>query len=337
MTGTTALTLGSAPGPVLHLLTLGACVHRLEVTGGDGRRRDVVLGHDTPEQRLAATEFHGAVIGRYANRIAYGDLPLPTGRVSLPTNDRGHHLHGGPDGFHRREWELESHDERSARFALTSPDGDQGYPGTLRATATYRVSDDAVEVELAATTDAVTVVGLTQHSYFNLGGVGTGTIDDHHLRLGASRFTPVDATGIPLGEHEDVAGTPFDLRESRRLGDVLRTPHPQLADARGIDHNVVLDPPAETGAVREAAVLDHPASRTRLTLSTDRAGLQVYTGNFLDASSVGHGGVPHRQGDGIALEPQGFPDSPHHPEWPSVVLEPGQEWRSRLVWRFSAL
>ncbi len=321
---------------MLHLLPLGACVHRLEVTGGDGRRRDVVLGHDTVEERLAGGEFHGAVVGRYANRIAHGDLPLPGGAVSLPTNDRGHHLHGGPDGFHRRQWEVEHHDERSARLALTSPDGDQGYPGTLRATASYRVDDDRVEVELTATTDATTVVGLTQHSYFNLAGVGTRTVDDHRLTVHAERWTPVDATGIPLGEHAAVDGTPFDLRGGPLLGPVLRTHHPQLLDARGIDHNYVLD--GDGGdAVREVAVLDHPASRTRMTLLTDRAGLQVYTGNFLDGSTVGHGGVPHRQGDGIALEPQSFPDSPHHPEWPSVVLEPGRTWRSRLVWHFSAL
>jgi aldose 1-epimerase len=338
VTRTAALRLGSEPGLVLHLLGLGACVHRLEVTGGDGRRRDVVLGHDTVEERLAGREFHGAVVGRYANRIAHGDLPLPGGRVSLPTNDRGHHLHGGPDGFHRREWVVEERGERHVRFGLTSPDGDQGYPGTLRATATYRVTEDTVDVELTATADAPTVVGLTQHAYFHLGGVGTGTIDDHHLTVRASRYTPIDPTGIPLGHHDGVDSTPFDLRDGPRLGDVLRTPHPQLLDAGGLDHNLVLDPaPPGSDGVREVAVLDHPATRTRLSLSSDRPGLQVYTANGLDGSTVGHGGVPHRQGDGVALEPQSFPDSPHHPEWPSVLLEPGATWRSRIVWTFSSL
>jgi aldose 1-epimerase len=326
--------LGEAPGPTLRLLTLGATVHDLEITGGDGTRRHVTLGHASSAAYLASGDYIGGTIGRYANRIRDGHLPLPDGEHILGTHDRGHHLHGGPDGFDRRLWELRDHDDRSARFGLTSEHGDQGFPGTLDVEVTFTVTDTSIEITFTATTDRTTVVNLTQHAYLNLEGRDAGTIDRHLLRVPAGQYTPVDAEGIPRGDHAPVDGTLFDLREAQRLGPVLRTDHPQLRDARGIDHNLVLDSPIEADGLRTMAVLTAPATRTTLELRSDQPGLQVYTGNFLDGARPTVGGGLYRQGDGIALEPQLFPDSPHRPAWPSALLEPGERYTARHQWVF---
>ena len=327
------VTLGSAPGPVLDVLDLGATVHALQVTCGDGRRRGVVLGQASVEDYLASGDYLGGSIGRYANRIAQGRFPLDGVEVQVGTHDRGNHLHGGPDGFDRRLWELVDHTDTEARFRLQSPDGDQGFPGNLTVEATYEVTADAVRVAFSATTDAPTVVNLTSHAYFNLDGPGSGTIDDHELAVLADEYTPVDDTGIPLGDHAPVDGTPFDLRSATVLGPVLRSDDEQLRRCRGIDHNYVVS----GSGFRPVARLASRRTRTTLTLSTDQPGLQVYTGNFLDGSTPGTRGLRYRQGDGIALEPQLHPDSPNHPEWPSPVLRPGDVYSARIGWHFGAL
>jgi aldose 1-epimerase len=325
------LTIGAEPGPVVEVLALGATVHRLLVTGGDGVRRNVVLGHPDVEERLASGDYIGGTIGRYANRIAGGRFPLAGGEVGVGAHDRGNSLHGGPDGFDVRLWDVVAHTDDAVTLSLVSPDGDQGFPGTVSVTTTYRVEGDAVSVAMEATTDATTVVNLTNHAYLNLDGEGAGTIDAHVLLVEADEFTPVDATGIPTGGHAPVEGTPFDLREPRPLGPAVRAEHPQVVDARGIDHNYVL---RGTG-LRRAAVLASRRTSTSLELWTDQPGVQVYTGNFLDGTRRGTSGGRYRQGDGIALEPQLFPDSPHHPEWPSATLEPGETYRAVLEWRFA--
>jgi len=324
------LTVGAEPGPLLEVLTLGATVHRLVVTGGDGVRRNVVLGHADVSERLASGDYVGGTIGRYANRIAAGRFALDGGQVVVGTHDRGNSLHGGPDGFDRRVWDVLEHRPDEVVLSLVSPDGDQGFPGTVTTQVRYRVEGDAVSVTMEATTDATTVVNLTNHAYFNLDGEGAGTIDEHVLMVPAHEFTPVDATGIPLGGHAPVAGTPFDFREASPIGPALRREHTQVVDARGIDHNYVI---AGEGT-RVAAVLESPRTRTRLELHADQPGLQVYTGNFLDGTRRSTSGGRYRQGDGIALEPQLFPDSPNRPEWPSAVLRPGDTYRWRLDWRF---
>ena len=324
------LTVGSAPGPVVDVLTLGATVHRLVVTGGDGVRRNVVLGHADAAERLASGDYVGGTIGRYANRIAAGRFELEGREVVVGTHDRGHSLHGGPDGFDRRVWDVVSHDRDEVVLGLVSPDGDQGFPGAVTARVTYRVVGQAVQVVMEATTDATTVVNLTNHAYLNLDGEGAGTIDDHVLTVPADDYSPVDATGIPLGHHAPVEGTPFDLREATSIGGAIRTEHPQVADARGVDHNYVVS----GVGLRLAAVLQSSRTGTRLELHSDQPGLQVYTGNFLDGTRRSTRGGRYRQGDGIALEPQLFPDSPNRPEWPSAVLHPGERYRSVLEWRF---
>lgn len=323
------LVLGSEPGVVLHLLTLGAAVHRLEVTGGDGVRRNVALGHATPQDYLASTAYIGGTIGRYANRIAAGRFDLDGQPVQVGAHDRGNSLHGGPDGFDRRLWTVEEQSETHAVLALESPDGDQGFPGTLTARARFEVDGDTVRLVLTATTDAATVVNLTTHTYLNLDGDGSGTIDEHLLQVEADTFTPVDDTGIPRGADEAVDGTAFDLRTPTRLGGVVRRSEEQVATATGIDHSLTI----RGEGLRTAAVLISPRTRTRLELRSDQPALQVYTGNFLDGTLRSSDGVLYRQGDGIALEPQLPPDSPNDPRAGSPVLRPGETYGHELSWR----
>ncbi|WP_205472684.1 aldose epimerase family protein [Nocardioides sp. SYSU D00038] len=326
------LEIGSVPGAVVEVITLGATVHRLEVPCGDGARRNVVLGHPDPETRLASTDYIGGTIGRYANRIAQGRFELDGTEVAVETHDRGNSLHGGPDGFDRRLWTVTEHGDDSLALELVSPDGDMGFPGTVTARVRYRVEGTTVHVDLEATTDAPTVVNLTNHAYFNLDGEGAGTVDDHLLRVDADDYTPIDATGIPPAGHAPVAGTPFDFRVASPIGPALRQAHEQVESARGIDHNYVV----RGSGLRTAAVLESRRTRTRLDLRADQPGLQVYTGNFLDGSRRSTVGALYRQGDGIALEPQLFPDSPNHPEWPTAVLRPGETYRATIAWLFSA-
>lgn len=322
------LSIGSAPGPVVEVLTLGATVHRLEVTGGDGVRRNVVLGHADVEERLASSDYIGGTIGRYANRIAEGRFTLAGREVRVGTHDRGHSLHGGPDGFDARLWDVAEHGPDEVVLTLTSPDGDQGFPGAVEASVTYRVEGDTVSVTMTATTDATTVVNMTNHAYLNL--EGCGTIDEHLMLVESDDYTPVDETGIPLGDHAPVEGTPFDFREPTLIGPALRQEHRQVVEARGIDHNYVV----RGEGLRRMVVLESPRTATRLELWSDQPGVQVYTANNLDGTRRSTTGGRYRQGDGIALEPQLFPDSPNRPEWPSALLEPGQVYRARLEWRF---
>jgi galactose mutarotase-like enzyme len=326
------LRIGGPPGATVEVLTLGATVHRLEVAGGDDVRRNVVLGHADVADRLASTDYIGGTIGRYANRIAGGRVPIDGRVLQVGAHDRGNSLHGGPEGFDRRVWAVVSHEPDEVVLELVSPDGDQGFPGEVTVRVAYRVDAGAVRVEMSATTDAPTVVNLTNHAYFNLDGAGAGTVDEHLLTVRADEFTPVDATGIPLGEHAPVAGTPFDFRDPARVGERIRTRHEQVVAARGVDHNFVV----RGDGLRVHAVLESPRTRTRLELLSDQPGLQVYTGNFLDGARCGERGRLYRQGDGIALEPQLFPDTPHHPEWPSALLRPGAAYRATLEWHFSA-
>ena len=327
----TSLTIGAAPGPVAEVTTLGAAVERLVVTCGDGIRRNVVLGHAGVADRLTSGSYLGGTIGRYANRIAGGRFDLDGRGVRVAAHDRGNSLHGGPDGFDRRVWDVVRHTPGELVLSMVSPDGDQGFPGTVAVQVRYLVEEEAVHVEMTATTDAPTVVNLTNHAYFNLDGEGAGAVDGHLLTVHGESYTPVDDTGIPLGDHEPVAGTPFDLREPRRIGSVVRESHPQLTAAGGLDHNFVV----RGEGLRTCAVLESPATGTRLRLLSDQPGLQVYTGNYLDGTTRGTSERLYRQGDGVALEPQLFPDSPNRSGWPSPVLRPGERYAARLAWVFS--
>jgi galactose mutarotase-like enzyme len=326
-----AVTIGRQPGPVLELLTLGATTHRLEVNAGDGQRRNVVLGQATAAERLSSGAYLGGTIGRYANRIAGGRFTLDGIRCQVQTNDRGNSLHGGPIGFDKRIWEVDDHGVDHAALSLVSPAGDMGFPGALDVRVTYEVDGPVVRVTQEATADEVTVVSLTNHAYFNLDGDGSGCVDAQLLTVDADEFTPVDATGVPLGAHAPVAGTPFDFRQPVRIGSAARARHEQVELAGGIDHNFVI----RDAGLRRSAALESSSTRTRLEVWADHPGLQVYTGNALDGSQRSSDGIAYRQGDGIALEPQLYPDSPNHPEWPSARLAPGDRYHARLEWRFS--
>ena len=231
------ITIGTEPGPVLEVLDLGATTHRLWITGGDGVRRNVVLGHPTAQDHLDSTHYIGGTIGRYANRIAKGRFELDGAEIQLGVHDRGNHLHGGPDGFDRRIWDVVDGDDDHVRLRLLSPDGDQGFPGNLTVEVRYWTLEDRIRVEFGATTDAATLVNLTSHAYFNLNGEGSGTAEDHVVRVDADHYLPVDETGVPLGGLEPVDGTPFDLRTPTRVADAVRSDHPQIVSAHGIDHN----------------------------------------------------------------------------------------------------
>ncbi|WP_168929678.1 aldose epimerase family protein [Nocardioides sp. GY 10127] len=337
------LVLGRAPGPQLHLLDVGATVHRLRVTGGDGERRDVALSHPTLAERRRGDAYLGATIGRYANRIAGARFELDGREVLLGAVDRGHSLHGGPEGFDRARWQVLEHGTHHAVLTLHSPEGDQGFPGAVDVQARFEVDDAALALTLTATSTADTVLNLTQHVYLTLAGAGAGTVDDHVLTVPASRWVEVDATGIPAEGPLPVPAE-ADLRAGERLGDVVRRGHPQVIDAHGIDHTYVLDAEPDGDGLREHARLADPASRTVLTLRSDQAGVQVYTGNFLDGTL--HGLAPDggttllRQGDGLCLEPGAFPDSPHHlgePGWTDVRLAAGESYAWRARWEFAAL
>jgi aldose 1-epimerase len=321
----------NAGSPTLEVLEIGAAVRTLEVLDCTDQRTNVVLGYAELDGYLNGTAYFGAVVGRYANRIAGGTFQLNGRNYTVPANEGANSLHGGPAGFDRRVWSTVAVEDSSVTLGLVSEDGDQGFPGRLEATVTYAIDDDTVRIDYAAVSDQPTVVNLTNHSYFNLDGEDSPRIDDHQLTVDADAITPVDAGSIPAGDLLAVDGTPFDFRTPTTIGPRVRETHPQLRLTRGVDHNFVI---RGTG-LRRHALLTSSASGIQLEILSDEPGIQVYTGNFLDGSIVGTGGRTYRQGAGIALETQHFPDSPNRPEFPTTVLLPGETYRSTTIWSFS--
>ncbi|MGK6356775.1 aldose epimerase family protein [Sphingomonas sp. DT-207] len=332
------VTLANGNGVSATLMTLGATLQSLIVPDRDGVLDDVVLGHDTPGEYLAQRNFFGVSVGRYANRIAHGRFSLDGREYRLEINNGPHHLHGGA-GFDQALWTIVSvgeGDEAHVELELVSPDGEGGYPGTLRVTARYTLDDrDQLRIDYRATTDAPTIVNLTNHALFNLAGEGArSNVLAQRLMLHASSYTPVDSTLIPTGELAPIAGTPFDFRAPRAIGDGIRDGNdPQIRIGRGYDHNFVID--GAPGTLRPAARLEDPASGRAMEMLVTAPGLQVYSGNFLDGTVAGKRGRVYRQSDGLALEPQTFPDSPNRPEFPSPRLDPGMEYVNTMLLRFS--
>jgi aldose 1-epimerase len=334
-------TLTSGRGVRVRIITYGGIVQTLETPDRHGRRANVVLGFPTLKDYvdLNGGPYFGAIIGRYANRIAKGRFTLDGTTYQLALNNDENSLHGGLKGFDTKVWDaqpVKARDSVGLRLQYTSVDGEENYPGTLKTTVTYTLTtDDRLRVDYQAATDKATIVNLTNHSYFNLAGEGTGTIYDHRLTLNASRYTPVDPTLIPTGELAPVRGTPFDFTRAHSIGERIRVNDPQLLIGQGYDHNFVLDQP-RAGALTEAARVTEPRSGRVLTISTTEPGMQFYSGNFLDGSFAGTSGRVYRQGDGFALETQHFPDSPNQPDFPSTVLRPGETFGSTTVYAFSA-
>ncbi|WP_328633564.1 aldose epimerase family protein [Streptomyces sp. NBC_00356] len=324
-------------GTRLKVLNYGGIVQSLELPDRHGKYVNVSLGYDNIEAYVAGDTFFGATIGRYGNRIAKGKFTLDGKAYQVSVNDGENSLHGGAKGFNTRVWDIEpftSGSDVGLHMHYTSGDGEMGYPGTLKTTVTYTLTARGDwRVDYEATTDKATVVNLTNHTYYNLAGEGSGTIYDHELTLAASRYTPTDAGLIPTGELAKVAGTPFDFRKAKPIGRDIRDAHPQQILAKGFDHNWVLDKGITAKPVLVATLRD-PSSGRSLKIATDQPGLQFYSGNFLDGTLVGQSGRTYRQGDGLALETQHFPDSPNQPKFPSTVLRPGETYRTTTVHSF---
>ncbi|MGA5033315.1 aldose epimerase family protein [Streptomyces cellulosae] len=324
-------------GTRMEVLSYGGIVHSLEVPDRRGRYANVSLGLRTLEEYVASSPYFGALIGRYGNRIDKGTFTLDGTRYQLSVNDGENSLHGGAQGFDKRVWDVEPFTRGSdvgLHLYYTAVDGEMGYPGTLRTKVTYTLTQDGDwRVDYEAVTDRPTVVNLTSHVYWNLAGEGSGSVLAHELSVPASRYTPVNAGLIPTGELAKVAGTPFDFRRAKTIGRDIRTAHQQLLYGQGFDHNWVLDK-GITARPEHAATLRDPASGRSLRIATNEPGLQFYSGNFLDGTLTGTGGRIYRQGDGLCLETQHFPDSPNQPSFPSTVLRPGETYRTTTVHSF---
>ncbi|MGW7520781.1 aldose epimerase family protein [Streptomyces sp. NPDC054796] len=324
-------------GTRLRVISFGGAVQSLEIPDRHGRRANISLGFDNLEGYVKDTSHFGALIGRYGNRIAKGRFTLDGKTYQLPLNDGPNSLHGGDKGFDRRVWDVEPFEKGSdvgLTLRYTSADGEMGYPGKLKVRVDYTLaSGGEFRIDYEAVTDKATVVNLTNHTYFNLAGEGSGDVYGHRLELDASRYTPVDSTLIPTGELAKVARTPFDFRRAKPIGQDIRVPHEQVLFGKGIDHNFVLDKGITPRPERFVTVTE-PTSGRVMRIATTEPGVQFYTGNFLDGSAVGTSGAVYRQGDGFCLETQHFPDSPNQPGFPSTVLRPGETYRSSTLHYF---
>jgi len=328
-------TLDQPDGLRARILTLGGAVMTLEVPDGDGAPVDVVLGFDEPAGYLDNRPFLGALIGRYGNRIARGELPVDDRVFRLAKNDGDNHLHGGPGGFHTVHWQVTAaSDGVEPRLALRhlSSDGEEGYPGTVEVDAVYTLTRErALRVEYAARTDRPTVVNLTQHSYFNLAGHGAGSILDHQLRLCASRFLPIDPHGIPTGGPRSVRGTPFDFLAAAPIGARIAADDEQLRHGAGYDHCFAVD--GWDGSLQTIAEVLEPASGRRMVMRSTEPGVQLYVGNHL-GGIAGKRGARYAARTGFCLEAQRFPDSPNRPEFPSARLAPGETYHQTTEYVF---
>ena len=328
-------TLATASGLVMRAMTFGGVILSLRVPDRAGRVDDVVLGYDHLDAYAADSRYLGAIVGRYANRIARGRFVLDGRAYELAVNDPPNHLHGGRRGFDKAVWTAEDTSlatEAAVTLRYVSRSGEEGYPGTLSVAVRYALTDPGeLRFEYRASTDAPTVVNLTQHSYFNLAGAGRGDVLGHELTLHADRFRPVDENLIPAGD-APVAGTPFDFREPCRIGSRIEMHDVQLARGRGYDHDFVVRRSAP-GLVHAARLVE-PESGRRMDVHTTEPGLQFYSGNHLDETVRGKGGRAYPARAALSLETQHPPDAPNHPDFPSTVLRPGEELVSTTVLAF---
>jgi len=329
-------TLTNRRGVEAQITNYGGALVALKAPDRRGRMADVVLGYDDAAGYEADASYFGALVGRYANRIAGGRFSLAGREYRLALNNGPNHLHGGLRGFNKVVWrarELRRRDGVGLELSYLSRDGEEGYPGNLSVRVNYVLTDaGALRIEFAATTDQTTVVNLTNHAYFNLAGAGSGSILGHVLRIDADRFTPIDETSIPLGELRPVRGTPFDFRRATPIGLRIEQPDEQLRVGRGYDHNYVLNKRGARLAL--AAEAYEPASGRVLEVWTTEPGVQLYTGNYLDGVR-GKAGQLYGRREGFCLEAEHFPDSPNRPAFPSTVLRPGARFRQTTIYKFA--
>ena len=332
--GVELFTLTNRHGIELRAMTYGAIITSIRTPDRDGTLADIVLGFDSLGGYLAGSPYFGAVVGRYANRIAAGRFTLDGITYRLARNNGPNTLHGGVQGFDKVLWTaqpLQSDSTVGVVFQYVSRDREEGYPGTMYVQVTYTLTDgNELEIEYDATTDKATPINLSQHTYWNLHGDGHGTILDHVLTLNASAYTPVDSTLIPTGQIAPVDGTPFDFRQPTAIGARIEQTNEQLRFGRGYDHNWVLDGSS-------AARLEDPTTGRRLDIRTSEPGIQFYSGNFLDGTLKGKNGQVYAHRTGLCLETQHFPDSPNHANFPSTILRPGERYQSRTTIGFSTV
>ena len=315
----------------VKIINYGGIIVALNVPDRDGKMGDIALGHDSVEGYVNRSRYFGALVGRYANRIAHGTFRLNGTEYKLATNNGPNHLHGGVRGFDKVVWNAEANDD-ALRLTYLSRDGEEGYPGNLSVDVTYSLTDEnELRIEYFATTDKDTIINLTNHSYFNL--ATTGTVLDHELKIHADAFTPIDETLIPTGELRAVAGTPMDFNSATAIGARIDADAEQLRNASGYDHNFVLRQTEER--LRIVAEVYEPETGRVLTVSTTQPGLQFYSGNFLNGSIIGKNDHAYSKHSGFCLETQHFPDSPNHPNFPSTLLRPSEQYHHVTVFRFS--
>jgi aldose 1-epimerase len=327
--------LRNAQGAEAKITNYGGIVVSLKVPDREGRMGDVVLGYDTLDEYIKSNPYFGCLVGRYGNRIAKGRFTLNGKEYTLATNNGPNHLHGGLKGFDKVVWEAKpsvSNAGPALELRYMSKDGEEGYPGNLLVTAIYTLTNkNELRLDFSATTDKETIVNLTHHSYFNL--AGEGDILNHEVMIVADKFTPVDSTLIPTGELRPVKGTPFDFTNPTAIGARINDKDEQLAFGKGYDHNWVINKPL--GKLGLAARVYEPTTGRVMEVLTTEPGMQFYTGNFLDGTIVGKGGKPYKFRCAFCMEPQHYPDSPNKPNFPSVVLRPGEVYRSTIIYRFS--
>ena len=318
----------------VRIMTYGGIIVSLRTPDRNGQFDDVVLGFNSVDQYIEKnTPYFGALVGRYANRIAHGSFQLDGKTYSTPKNNGDNTLHGGIRGFDKVVWTGKQIPE-GVELTYVSKDGEEGFPGTLTTTVRYTLSGNALRIDYSATTDKDTVLNLTNHAYFDLAGQGTGDILGHVVKIDAEQMTPVDSGLIPTGEMKSVAGTPFDFRKPHAVGERIDVNDEQLRLGRGYDHNFVVE--HKSGELTEAAEVYEPTTGRILQVLTDQPGVQLYTGNFLDGTITGKEGRVYKQRYGLCLETQHFPDSPNHPKFPTTELKPGGKFHSMTVYKFSA-
>ena len=321
-------------GVEIHVINYGGIISHLMAPDRNGKLEDIVLGYDSLNGYLEASPFFGALIGRYGNRIAEGKFTLEGKTYTLVQNNNGQHLHGGTKGFDKVFWdiaELKSDSGMAIRLSYLSKDMEEGYPGNLNVTVDYTLTDDnELKIDYSATTDKATVVNLTQHTYFNLSGNATRDITDHILTLNADEYIPVTKVLIPQGKPAPVANTPFDFNTPTRIGQRINDAHEQLKLAGGYDHCWVL---SGEGMKTAGTLYDSTTGRT-VEVRTTEPGIQFYSGNFLDGTITGKGGTVYKHRYGLCLETEHFPDSPNQPQFPSVVLRPGETYKTQTIYKF---
>jgi aldose 1-epimerase len=318
----------------IRIMNYGGIVQSILVPDRNGKVADIALGFDTPEEYVTTGNkpYFGAIVGRYANRIAHGRFELGGKTYQITLNDGDNMLHGGKVGFDKAVWQAKQIED-GVELSHVSADGDQGFPGKLTTVVRYTVKSNELKIEYTATTDKNTVLNLTNHSYFNLKGQGTGDVTNHQVEIDAGRYTPVNKDLIPTGQLAPVPGTPFDFQKPHVIGERINEDNEQLKLGWGYDHNFVLD---GGGKYAEAAEVYEPTTGRVVQVWTDQPGVQFYTGNHLDGTVTGKGGKVYRKRDGLCLETQHFPDSPNHPNFPMTELKPGQTFHSVTVYKFSA-